>query len=114
MDRGPHQADRRRVDVADLDGGQMVQGDATARRFALIIGDVDDPGEIRCPTCREIDWFRDGFTLRELPDSMIERLRVAPAKGDPTVWSCAQCAYEVPDPSLLLMRLNAAQERHVE
>jgi hypothetical protein len=92
----------------------MVQDKRTTRRLTVIIGVVDDPGELRCPACREIDWFRDGFTLHELPGGMIERQRVAPAKGGHTVWSCAQCAYEVPDPSLLLMRLNAAQATHIQ
>ncbi len=75
---------------------------------------MDDSGEIRCPTCREIDWFRDGFKLHELPDGAIERARMAPDMGGETVWSYTHCAYEVPDPSLLLAQLNAAQDRHVE
>ncbi len=92
----------------------MVQGDATARRFALIIGGVDDPGEIRCPTCRAIDWFRDGFVIHELEDGTVDRSRVAPAKGDGAAWSCATCSYEVPEWAALHARLNGAQVTHQE
>ena len=58
-------------------------------------------GRLRCPTCRAIDWYREGLLMYELDDGTIVRERTA-ADDDPTApWSCASCAYEVPDTSML-------------
>jgi hypothetical protein len=62
---------------------------------------VDENLSLRCPVCRAVDWFRDGFVVVELEEAdQIVRRRVMPADPGPRtemLWSCARCAYEVPD-----------------
>ena len=71
---------------------------------------VDPNLSLRCPVCQAVDWFRDGFVVVELEEAgEIVRRRVMP--GDPgprteTLWSCARCAYEVPDISELARELD--------
>ena len=69
---------------------------------------MDDDREIRCPTCRSIDWYRDGLLMYELDDGAIVRERLADAADTAAPWSCATCAYEVPDTSVLRRRLIGA------
>ena len=71
---------------------------------------------LRCPSCREIDWFRDGFVIFEL-EATGEFLGQRVMAPDPvladSVWSCAQCSYEVPEPSRLAAALREVQASHV-
>jgi hypothetical protein len=70
------------------------------------------PLRYRCPTCRAIDWFRDGCVIseadigRELGCGRVQR-------KDPTLagtaWSCNQCAHEVPLGSALEHDLDDLQ-----
>lgn len=52
--------------------------------------------DIRCPSCRSIDWWPDGFIIVEDDAGELIAQRAAPAVGDRSTWSCASCAYEVP------------------
>lgn len=49
--------------------------------------------DIRCPSCRSIDWWRDGFVIVGDDAGEFIAQRAAPAVGDRSTWSCA---YEVP------------------
>lgn len=72
---------------------------------------MDDDREIRCPSCRAIDWYRDGLLMYELDDGTIVRERLSPSDDPTAPWSCATCAYEVPDTSLLRRRIADASTR---
>jgi DNA-directed RNA polymerase subunit RPC12/RpoP len=78
---------------------------------------VDATTELRCPTCRAIDWFNDGYVIVENEATgEIVRRRVIPS--DPaltgTVWSCTECGYEVPVQSRLASALNEVRIAHPE
>ena len=72
---------------------------------------MHDDREIRCPTCRSIDWYRDGLLMYELDDGTIVRERLSPEADPAAPWSCATCAYEVPETSLLRGRLVDASSQ---
>jgi hypothetical protein len=65
--------------------------------------------EYRCPTCRSIDWFRDGCVIAE-NDAAIELRCGRVQHSDPslaaTSWSCNQCGHEVPPGSRLAAALD--------
>jgi len=65
---------------------------------------------LRCPACQAIDWFHDGYVIVEMATTgEIVRRRVMPAHPGPatdTLWSCARCAYEVPEISTLARELD--------
>jgi hypothetical protein len=69
-----------------------------------------DDADLRCPACRALDWYRDGFALYEAGGAgvLIRRRLTASADRD-TAWSCASCGYEVPDHTRLQQRLRAAE-----
>jgi hypothetical protein len=72
---------------------------------------------IRCPVCRAIDWFRDGYVVIEMETTgEIIRRRVSPS--DPalsdSVWSCTECGYEVVVPSKLDSALTEMKLSHPE
>ena len=73
-----------------------------------------DDQDLRCPVCRALDWHRDGFAMRELANGAVVRERVAPSVDVLTPWSCARCAYEVPDAVALRHSLTEAATAHVE
>jgi hypothetical protein len=66
---------------------------------------MDDDRAIRCPTCRAIDWYRDGLLMYELEDGTIVRKRLSAEADATAAWSCASCAYEVPETSMLRRHL---------
>ena len=63
-------------------------------------------GDVRCPACREIDWYRDGLIRVERDDGTLVRARVHPAQAQDDGWSCMACGYEVPRWALLGQRLE--------
>jgi hypothetical protein len=73
---------------------------------------VDADLAVRCPFCRAIDWFRDGFVIveREHTDEIV---RVRVMRSDPILalapWACAGCAFEVPIPGRLATELQRIQ-----
>lgn len=70
-------------------------------------------GELRCPACREIEWFRDGVVCVEEWDGTLVVERVTPARWPDDGWSCMACGYEVPPWCLLDDWLDAAEGRSV-
>jgi len=68
-----------------------------------------DDADLRCPSCRSLDWYRDGFALHEREDGLLVRRRLTASADRDTPWSCAACGYEVPGHTLLHRRLMAAQ-----
>ena len=66
--------------------------------------------DLRCPHCRSLDWYRDGFELRERDDGLVIRRRLTASADRLTPWSCAACGFEVHDHTRLHDRLVAAQE----
>lgn len=72
---------------------------------------IDGTG-IRCPECRALDWYRDGFAIWEHEDGTLERQRLTASADQATRWSCAQCAYEVPEWTVLDRSLRGAQVAH--
>jgi hypothetical protein len=71
-------------------------------------GDMNDDREIRCPTCRALDWYREGPLMYELDDGTIVREPTSSAADASGPWSCASGGYEVPETSLLRRRLVEA------
>jgi hypothetical protein len=63
-------------------------------------------GDIRCPACRELDWYRNGLTLVELSDGSLVSERVGPEREGDDTWSCMSCGYEVPGWSALNKELG--------
>lgn len=70
--------------------------------------------DIRCPSCRSIDWWRDGFVIVEDDAGEISAEQAAPAVGDGAGWSCSSCAYEVPLWSHLAQLLDARRPQLAE
>jgi hypothetical protein len=69
---------------------------------------------LRCPGCRSIDWYRDGFDVYERPDGSVQRLRTGPIAGAFAPWSCARCGHTVPWRAELHRILSDPQVTHVE
>jgi hypothetical protein len=68
-----------------------------------------DNAHIRCPYCRTIDWFREGWTVVEDDAGVIASQRALRSAGlEEPVWSCMTCGDETPRPSLLATRLDAS------
>jgi hypothetical protein len=67
---------------------------------------------LRCPHCRAIEWYRDGFVLLENDDGSIFRDQVQRATGAGDPWSCMQCGHEVaPDTPLAAAIAREQQDR---
>ena len=64
---------------------------------------------IRCPACGSLDWFRDGFRIRELHEGDLERRRTAIARDGAGPWICERCLHRAPVWGYLAGQLNAAQ-----
>jgi hypothetical protein len=73
---------------------------------------VDANLAVRCPFCRAVDWFRDGFVIVER-EGTGDVVRVRVMRSDPILalspWACAGCAFEVPIPSRLATELQRSQ-----
>ena len=52
---------------------------------------------LRCPSCRELDWYLDGLTLVEVDDGRleVERAERSILDGRGAQWSCMACGHEV-------------------
>jgi len=75
---------------------------------------MDDLLEVRCPDCRSLDWFRDGFVMHEAPAGGVLRQRLTPSSERANPWACARCGYEVRGDTLLHRRLSAIQTVHTD
>lgn len=64
--------------------------------------------ELRCPTCRSFDWYRDGFAMQECEDGSIVRRRLTDSADRDTPWSCTVCGFEVPPWTVLARELGRA------
>jgi hypothetical protein len=65
--------------------------------------------DLRCPNCRSIDWFDDGFSIAdEVLSDHVARRRVLPAmKPAPHGgWSCAPCGHELASDSQVARYLS--------
>lgn len=63
--------------------------------------------EIRCPACRSIDWWLDGFVIVENEAGDLDRHQAEPAAGDATApWCCASCGFETPPWTQLARQLD--------
>ncbi len=70
--------------------------------------------EIRCPTCKTVDWIRDGFTMTEAAEGDVTRQRIPPSAGALDRWSCFGCGDHVPDDDALSHLLTEARLAHEE
>ena len=70
------------------------------------------PDEIRCPTCRGINWLRDGFTMTQTVDGEVVRQRIGPLAATSSNWSCRSCTAEISEVSELGLRLTEARLIH--
>ena len=61
-----------------------------------MISAMDDMMRLSCPSCRAIDWARDGFTMAVDINGDIHRVRVN--RADPTIaaahWECERCGFK--------------------
>ena len=78
---------------------------------------MDATTPVRCPSCRSVEWFRDGFVIIEVESTgEIIRHRVSPS--DPSLgdclWSCMTCGYRALEPSSVAAALHDLQLAHVE
>ena len=64
------------------------------------------PDPILCPACRALDWSRDGFRIRLLPDGSMQSRRIAVASDGAEAWVCSACGYRVVVWGILHARLN--------
>lgn len=64
---------------------------------------------LRCPSCKGLDWSRDGFRVRQLTEGDVERRRVAPGRDGTGPWVCERCLYRAPVSGYIAAQLNAAQ-----
>ena len=56
----------------------------------------------RCPTCRAINWSRDGLTMAVDVNGELHRVRANPAgssAGADTEWTCGRCGYRAAEES---------------
>ena len=68
----------------------------------------------RCPTCRSIDWFRDGCLITEDEATgklMITRVQVSDPRTARAGWSCTYCAYELLPETRLARALDIREQR---
>ena len=57
---------------------------------------MDDTMRLSCPSCRAIDWVRDGFTMAVDINGDIHRVRVnrAGATLAAARWECERCGFK--------------------
>jgi hypothetical protein len=76
---------------------------------------MDDTMRLSCPSCRAIDWARDGFTMAVDINGDIHPIRVN--HGDPTIaaanWQCERCGFKTIADSDLANHLVEMQVAHV-
>jgi len=68
----------------------------------------------RCPSCRSIDWFRDGCLITEdeaTGDLVIRRVQISDPRMPGTGWSCTYCAHEVLPETRLARGLDIRERR---
>jgi hypothetical protein len=72
--------------------------------------------DVRCPSCRELDWYLDGLIVTEQPSGRltIGQVESAAVNGSATGWSCMACGHEVPRWTELARRLDAAAGRALD
>jgi len=65
--------------------------------------------DVRCPSCRELDWYLDGLVISELPDGyvIVGQAESPSSNGSASGWSCMACGHEVPRWTELAHRLDA-------
>jgi hypothetical protein len=62
----------------------------------------------RCPSCRAINWSRDGFTMAVDVNGELHRVRAVPAGSTvdaDTEWTCGRCGYRPAEDSDLVQNL---------
>ena len=66
--------------------------------------------DVRCPSCRELDWYLDGLIVTEQPSGQVTvgQADSPSTNGPANGWSCMACGYEVPRWTELARRLDAA------
>ena len=63
----------------------------------------------RCPTCRAINWSRDGFTMAVDVNGELHRVRAKPSSSSAdaeTRWTCGRCGFRPDDDSDLVRNLH--------
>lgn len=63
---------------------------------------------LSCPTCRSIDWYRDGVVISVGDDGEAVARRTDPPNPESTAsaWSCMQCGHELPKWAGITKALN--------
>jgi len=71
---------------------------------------------MRCPSCREIDWFRDGYRIFGGVGGEVLRRRAAPADpaADRAPWYCVGCGYQAEQETPVGDALSDIQRAHFE
>jgi len=77
---------------------------------------MDDTMRLSCPSCRAIDWSRDGVTMAVDINGDIHRVRVN--RADPPIaaapWECERCGFKpIADSDLANHLLEIQQVAHV-
>jgi hypothetical protein len=77
---------------------------------------MDDTMRLSCPSCRAIDWSRDGLTMAVDINGDIHRVRVN--RADPTTaaapWECERCGFRpIADSDLANHLVEIQQVAHV-
>ena len=71
---------------------------------------------MRCPGCRAIDWFRDGYRIVGGADGEVLRRRAAPAdpatERDP--WYCVGCGFRAEPDTPIGEALSDIQRAHFD
>lgn len=71
---------------------------------------------MRCPDCRAIDWFRDGYRIVGGADGEVLRRRAAPAdpatERDP--WYCVGCGFRAEPDTPIGEALSDIQRVHFD
>jgi len=65
--------------------------------------------DVRCPSCRELDWYLDGLIITELAAGgvVVGQAELTCTNDSATGWSCMACCHEVPRWTDLARRLDA-------
>jgi hypothetical protein len=71
---------------------------------------------MRCPSCRAIDWFRDGYRIFGGVGGEVLRRRAAPADpaADRAPWYCVGCGYQAEQETPVGDALSDIQRAHFE
>ena len=69
---------------------------------------------LRCPGCRAIEWYCDGFVIYEAPGGAVHRVRVNGSMERSAVWTCRFCDYKVGGWTVLHRGLTEIQITHLE